>query len=876
MNDIRSILNLLERKAYRIQDNGTLTNFNVDRSLPKIQIRRKSNGEVYDLHYKDDAELEKGLAKEKGFERFDADNAEPQKGGNDELDAIVAKYAKPNLKLQDVFAAEQEAGSDSNARYVLAYMAKSLGMDGLYNSKGNFIYMDGDKPAGAANASMQQAKDLAEKGLLPDDVARKIAKVQDSSREEVAQKAQDVIATADKNQKLPDDVEVKGKTDEPKTGTNSALEAARTKYNRFMELLTKAMEDQTPGAVGNTGPNESWQPKSYADILLLEALAADELEELEQLYAELKAMEEFDDDLDDQIADAVNKYDMWKAGNLPGQEKEEEPAGVNYSSDEEVQKAIDDPENYIANEMPKELESKQANGLLKATDRGKNKSASAAAVQKIMTQIGAVTQEPEFDIKVDGMYGPASVTAVKKAQELAGITVDGDPGAETAAELVAFSKKPDGKMRDADLGGELDRAIALFTKGIESLQTSESTNFASLISLVEKNLNQLNEELSPEEQEELKGLIAGSIKSYLDDGDAMLALPQELQDKLSKFTELRNKYNELAKAAAKKAEELPKQIAQEILAGVKGMGTREDEVYAAVDKLKDKAMFDKIIATNADLLTTMLDDFGGTDLKLLLQKLKAKGVDITVDRPSSMVRGGAYTYGGKKYGEHGAPGGGQVGRNANPRVGSTNPALANPPGGTTTQNASVDHSGKHAINEAASMNISMSGDNAGEVSELLGILKNAGMPNATPVGAVNMPMDMEMPAEPEGPMPCATCGGDHDADSPCGGDGYDNSPDESYGELADIVKLSGGPNSNKNPGDIRVKDPSPYESEEEVQEWDYEPDEEYKDDDYMTKDLSGGINRRKKSFAKAQDGDNAMAVESIKDRLYKELQKKTK
>ena len=58
------------------------------------------------------------------------------------------------------------------------------------------------------------------------------------------------------------------------------------------------------------------------------------------------------------------------------------------------------------------------------------------------------------------------------------------------------------------------------------------------------------------------------------------------------------------------------------------------------------------------------------------------------------------------------------------------------------------------------------------------------------------------------------------------------------------------------------------------EEWDNAPDEEYKDDDYMIKDLSGGLNRQKKSYAAAQDGDNAMAVETIKDRLLAALNEK--
>jgi len=65
-------------------------------------------------------------------------------------------------------------------------------------------------------------------------------------------------------------------------------------------------------------------------------------------------------------------------------------------------------------------------------------------------------------------------------------------------------------------------------------------------------------------------------------------------------------------------------------------------------------------------------------------------------------------------------------------------------------------------------------------------------------------------------------------------------------------------------------------AEEEIEEEDYinEPDEEYKDHNFMTKDLSGGINRQKKHYKAAQRGDNAMAVESIKDKLWAALSEK--
>jgi hypothetical protein len=53
-----------------------------------------------------------------------------------------------------------------------------------------------------------------------------------------------------------------------------------------------------------------------------------------------------------------------------------------------------------------------------------------------------------------------------------------------------------------------------------------------------------------------------------------------------------------------------------------------------------------------------------------------------------------------------------------------------------------------------------------------------------------------------------------------------------------------------------------------------EPDEEYADHKFMTKDLSGGINRQKTMYKPAAKGDNPMAVETIKDRLYNALSEK--
>jgi hypothetical protein len=114
-------------------------------------------------------------------------------------------------------------------------------------------------------------------------------------------------------------------------------------------------------------------------------------------------------------------------------------------------------------------------------------------------------------------------------------------------------------------------------------------------------------------------------------------------------------------------------------------------------------------------------------------------------------------------------------------------------------------------------------------------------------------------------------------------DGDDDMQDGAFGKIAGaaVGSMAGGPvgaavgsmagdaltgEAGKNP----AMDSSKM-SDEQIAEWDNEPDEEYKDTNYMTKEISGGINRQKKMYKKAEDGDNAMAVESIKSRLLKAL-----
>lgn len=155
------------------------------------------------------------------------------------------------------------------------------------------------------------------------------------------------------------------------------------------------------------------------------------------------------------------------------------------------------------------------------------------------------------------------------------------------------------------------------------------------------------------------------------------------------------------------------------------------------------------------------------------------------------------------------------------------------------------------LNESASMNISMTGDNSAEVGNLLKLLKDAGLNQADVVKPDMMPMRHDM-EKFRGIV-----------DGPASGPDYANEPDEFVMGLDSVTtNAGGGVNGPKHPADLRVKDPSMAHDIERIEQEDYanEPDEEFANVQTMTKDLAGGINGEKKMYAKAQDGDNPMSV----------------
>jgi peptidoglycan hydrolase-like protein with peptidoglycan-binding domain len=117
------------------------------------------------------------------------------------LDAIVDRYAKEGMTLQDLQNMERDASEarppegllsgfitpSYRVRYTLAHAADKLGLPGLYNERGNFVYLDDNgEAAGARGASRGDAEQLARVGLLPQDKAQRF-NIQNTPTEEPAQ-----------------------------------------------------------------------------------------------------------------------------------------------------------------------------------------------------------------------------------------------------------------------------------------------------------------------------------------------------------------------------------------------------------------------------------------------------------------------------------------------------------------------------------------------------------------------------------------------------------------------------------------------------------------------------------------------------------------
>lgn len=137
------------------------------------------------------------------------------------------------------------------------------------------------------------------------------------------------------------------------------------------------------------------------------------------------------------------------------------------------------------------------------------------------------------------------------------------------------------------------------------------------------------------------------------------------------------------------------------------------------------------------------------------------------------------------------------------------------------------------------MNISLNASGEKNVSDLLNMMKNAGLKDAEPVTPAMMPMRQDMERLN------AIVGEPADGLAP------------------DADQLPTEPEMEPSVGQEEIA------TDDEAEEsYDNAPDPEYADHQMMTKDLSGGLNREKKMHKPAAGGDNAMAIEDGEEESY--------
>ena len=174
------------------------------------------------------------------------------------------------------------------------------------------------------------------------------------------------------------------------------------------------------------------------------------------------------------------------------------------------------------------------------------------------------------------------------------------------------------------------------------------------------------------------------------------------------------------------------------------------------------------------------------------------------------------------------------------------------------------------------VNVSMNASGKEHVADLLDMMKNAGMSAAEPVGAkmLSPRMDMErlsaMMGEPADGLD------DREMDLPAP-ESYSAGDENAEGVVSNCCSAPVQDERNGTGRCSACGEGCEAVAEEAVEEGDYanEPDAQYGD---MSDAIPDGndLNRKKKSYAATQDGDNPMAVENIKAALYAALTEKKK
>tara|TARA_B100001057_G_scaffold209123_1_gene209816 strand:+ start:8909 stop:11818 length:2910 start_codon:yes stop_codon:yes gene_type:complete len=481
----------------QISSNGSLVNFNIDKSLPSIEVQSpsgvkarihgtpaqlktyqakitqqggkvitpmKAKGGVQGATFKKDGSIDTGGDKKPDTKPKGQPGVGPEPGSKDALMAIVNQYAKPGITLADVDAMERaaiasetkSAADDANivskafqgfkrfarnkdwrVKFVLANAAEKMQLPGLFNSKGNFIYMaeqtqddegggfDAGGPSSAAGTSLKSYMILAKVGLVPDSKLEKIQKAfanrPDDMKEVNAIVAAQKAATSGK---IKGDLSGDGKTDAERSsgaGNKSGIDAG-TDANKFADLSSKEASQllfdklkqlrelmrNNPEPRGAVAENKKILMRRLHNNYIFEDVAADKA--IAELVADIELLIPKVSDANARIANDA----LRKASPYVRRHKAVASASGKSKADKKTSR-LNVPGNPLA-----DFSKSGKGGLANDPDE-------QLAIDELQRYLG---------IPVTGKYDQTTRDAVSAYQKRNKLKVDGDAGPETIGHMM--------------------------------------------------------------------------------------------------------------------------------------------------------------------------------------------------------------------------------------------------------------------------------------------------------------------------------------------------------------------------------------------------------------------------------------------------------
>ena len=565
-------------------------------------------------------------------------------GSKEALMAIVTQYAKPGMTLADVDAMEKaaissevpSAGDDANflsqfkqgfmrfaknkswrVSFVLANAAEQQDLPGLFNSKEYFVFMDeasddGDGnqsvggPTTAAGASLKQYMLLAKRGLVP---KKKILKIQKSfANQPDNMKIVDAIVAA---QNAATSQVKTGPVDGPTLGDspNSATddEVSDTPTNKFSKLSQKEVDELVYNKM-----------KRLAELLAAnpEPTGTSIEETKKVLYKKLYNNYMFEDaSADKEISEIISDLKLL----MPR---------MNQRNQQIIKKIITKADPYVkrnASAKPTRLGT-PGNPLADFAKSGKgglaNDPDEKLAIDELQKYLG---------IPVDGKYGPSTKDAVRKYQEKNGLKVDGDAGPATIKHMLGnpgykadpvdpntggnvdpntggdeVKPKSDADQRKADAKKDPENGVAPVDEQL--LETAikfgwKKKSYYVSVTKVKKSEENNNIEWVFYKDDQLKqGQLVATLGNYW-----IKQLEAELKRRADAGSDNAKKALEIidppgeetgTKGPVTPGPTDPKVddgIVEDIYDAVKGAGTDDDELFAAIRAIRDNAHY-KVIA----------------------------------------------------------------------------------------------------------------------------------------------------------------------------------------------------------------------------------------------------------------------------------------